>query len=267
MVTDDGTDLRIALVQMSLVDGDVARNLDVAASGVAEAARAGADVVVLPEMTLTGFPYDRLEALAEPLDGPGAAAFARMAGDHQVVVVAGLPRRDESGGGVFNTTIAVDPGGELLAAYDKTHLYDREKTAFTPGASLDGLFSCRGVCFGLLCCFDIELPETARTLALLGARCLLVPSANMEPWGLHHRVFARSRALENHLFVAYCNGVGPCAGATLVGESCIVDPFGRIVCDAGPDERTVWGDLDLRVADESRRVYDYLRERRPELYR
>lgn len=264
-MADETSPVRIALVQMSLADGDEARNLTAAERGVDEAARAGAGIVVLPEMTLTGFPYDRLETLAEPLDGPGAAAFARMAGDHRVVVVAGLPRRDESGA-ILNTTVVLGPGGELLATYDKTHLFDREKTVFTPGATLDGVFTYRSVGYGLLCCFDIELPEAARKLALLGAECLLVPSANMEPWGLHHRVFARSRALENHVFVAYCNGVGPCAGATLVGESCLVDPFGRILCDAGAGESVVWGDVDTAVAAESRRDYDYLRERRPELY-
>ncbi len=258
--------MRIALVQMSLADGDEARNLAAAEHGVAEAAQAGAGIVVLPEMTLTGFPYDRIEALAEPLGGPGAAAFARMAGDHEIAVVAGLPRRDEGDGRVFNTTIVLDPAGDLLATYDKTHLFDQEKTVFAPGATLNGVFTYRGVSYGLLCCFDIEMPEAARKLALLGAQCLLVPSANMEPWGLHHRIFARSRALENHVFVAYCNGVGPCAGATLVGESCLVDPLGSVLCDAGAGESVVWGDVDMAVAHESRRAYDYLRERRPDLY-
>ncbi len=258
--------LRIALAQMPLADGAVAHNLAVAAAAVQEAARAGADIVVLPEMTLTGFPYERFAELAEPLDGPAAAAFARMAGDHRVLVVAGLPRLDEAGERILNTTLVFDPAGELLAAYDKTHLYDKEKTVFTPGAALDGLFTYRGVRFGLLCCFDIELPEAARRLALDGAQCLLVPSANMEPWGLHHRVFVRARALENHVFVAYSNGLGPCGGAMLVGESCLVDPLGRVLCDAGHDEAVVWGDADLRVIDESRRVYDYLSQLRPELY-
>ena len=154
----------------------------------------------------------------------------------------------------------------MLAVYDKTHLFDREKSVFTPGAVLEQPFAWSGVRFGVLCCFDIELPEPSRTLALRGAQCLLVPSANMEPWGESHRAFVRSRALENHVFVAYANAVGPASGYVFEGGSCLVDPLGRILCDAGRDETVVWADLDVAVADEARRVGDYLSERRPELY-
>lgn len=258
-------DPRVALVQLGFADGDKERNLAAAADAVAEAA-AGADLVVLPEMVLTGFPLAQMPALAEPLDGPSVRAFRQMASEHGVTLVAGMPRRDKPGGRIFNTTLAISPHGDLLAAYDKTHLFDREKTVFTPGDSLDGLFTFAGVRCGLLCCFDIELPETARTLALQGIECLVVPSANMEPWGEHHRVFARSRALENHVFVAYANAVGPASGHVFEGRSCLVDPFGRVLCDAEGRETIVWGDLDLSVIDESRGTIDYLSERRPELY-
>jgi (R)-amidase len=154
----------------------------------------------------------------------------------------------------------------LVSVYDKTHLFDREKTVFTPGAALESPFAWSGVRFGVLCCFDIELPEPARTLALRGAQCLLVPSANMEPWGIHHRAYVRSRALENHAFVAYANAVGAASGYVFEGGSCLVDPLGRVLCDAGRDETVVWADVDLGVADEARAVGDYLGERRPELY-
>ena len=138
---------------------------------------------------------------------------------------------------------------------------------FTPGAALEPPFEWGGVRFGVLCCFDIELPEPARTLALRGAQCLLVPSANMEPWGESHRAFVRSRALENHVFVAYANAVGPASGYVFEGESCLVDPLGRVLCDAGRDETVVLGGRSTSaVADEARAVGDYLSERRPELY-
>ncbi len=257
--------LRIALVQLRPVDGDKQRNLAAAGAAVAAAAREGARLVVLPEYVLTGFPAERMRELAEPLDGPSVAAFRRMAGEAGVCLVAGLPRLGAATG-IFDTTVVLAPDGELLTAYDKTHLFDREKTVFTPGAALEPPFVWGGVRFGVLCCFDIELPEPARTLALRGAQCLLVPSANMEPWGAHHRAYVRSRALENHAFVAYANAVGPASGYVFEGGSCLVDPLGRVLCDAGRDETVVWADLDLSVADESRAVGDYLGERRPELY-
>ena len=295
MTTEDGqTDpLRIGLVQVRPVDGDKERNLAAVGAGVATAARAGARLVVLPEYVLTGFPAERMRELAEPLDGPSAAAFRRMAADSGVCLVANLARRGAAAGAghgaatddatrgathddtrgathddtrIFDTTIVLAPDGELLTVYDKTHLFDREKTVFTPGAALEPPFVWDGVRFGVLCCFDIELPEPARTLALRGAQCLLVPSANMEPWGEHHRAYVRSRALENHAFVAYANAVGAASGYVFEGGSCLVDPLGRMLCDAGRDETVVWADLDPAVADESRVVGDYLSERRPGLY-
>ncbi len=281
--------LRIALVQLRPVDGDKERNLAAAGAAVAAAAREGARLVVLPEYVLTGFPAARMRELAEPLDGPSLEAFRRMAGEAGVCLVAGLPRLGAAGGAehraaaadatrdatrdatgdatrIFDTTVVLAPDGELLTVYDKTHLFDREKDVFTPGAALEPPFTWSGVRFGVLCCFDIELPEPARTLALRGAQCLLVPSANMEPWGEHHRAYVRSRALENHAFVAYANAVGAASGYVFEGGSCLVDPLGRVLCDAGHDETVVWADLDVAVAEESRAVGDYLSQRRPELY-
>ncbi len=289
--------LRIALVQLRPLDADKERNLAAAGAAVAAAAREGARLVVLPEYVLTGFPAERMRELAEPLDGPSVAAFRRMAGEAGVCLVANLPRRDDpaaarhgaaAGGAthgaiddasngathdathdatrIYDTTVVLAPDGALLTVYDKTHLFDREKAVFAPGAALEAPFAWGGVRFGVLCCFDIELPEPARTLALRGAQCLLVPSANMEPWGESHRAFVRSRALENHAFVAYANAVGAASGYVFEGGSCLVDPRGRILCDAGRDETVVWADLDLAVADEARDVGDYLSERRPELY-
>jgi (R)-amidase len=266
--------LRIALVQLRPADADKERNLAAAGAAVAAAARARARLVVLPEYVLTGFPAGRMRELAEPLEGPSLDAFRRMAVERGVCLVGNLPRLGGAGdmetrgreSPVFDTTVVVAPDGELLTAYDKTHLFDREKEVFAPGAALEPPFVWGGVRFGVLCCFDIELPEPARTLALRGAQCLLVPSANMEPWGEHHRAYVRARALENHAFVAYANAVGAASGYWFEGGSCLVDPLGRILCDAGCDETVVWADLDLRVADESRGVGDYLGERRPELY-
>ena len=266
--------VRVALVQLRPLDGDKARNLAAAGAAVAAAAQAGAHLVVLPEYALTGFPAERMRELAEPLEGPSLDAFRRLAGEAGVCLVAGLPRLGELGeaaspdGGapVFDTTVVVAPDGALLSVYDKTHLFDLERAVFAPGAALQPPFSWRGVRWGVLCCFDIEFPEPARTLALRGAQCLLVPSANMKPWGPSHRAFVRARALENHCWVAYANAVGHASGYEFEGESCLVDPFGQVLSDAERREAVVGGDVVARVADEARAVGDYLLQRRPELY-
>jgi predicted amidohydrolase len=274
--------LRIALVQLRPADGDKEQNLAAAGEAVAAAARAGAGMVVLPEYALTGFPAERMRELAEPLDGPSLGAFRDLAVRAGVCLVAGLPRlgslaeaRPGASSGppgpsgpppVFDTTVVIAPDGDLLTVYDKTHLFDRERAVFAPGAALQPPFEYAGIRFGVLCCFDIEFPEPARTLALRGAQCLLVPSANMEPWGPSHRAFVRARALENHCFVAYANAVGEASGYRFEGESRLVDPLGRVLCDAERAETVVWADVDPSAADDARAVGDYLTQRRPELY-
>ncbi len=266
--------VRVALVQLCPLDGDKARNLAAAGAAVAAAAQAGAHLVVLPEYALTGFPADRMRELAEPLEGPSLEAFRRLAGEAGVCLVAGLPRlgapgeavSPDGGAPVFDTTVVVAPDGALLSVYDKTHLFDRERAVFAPGAALQPPFSWRGVRWGVLCCFDIEFPEPARTLALRGAQCLLVPSANMKPWGPSHRTFVRARALENHCWVAYANVVGSASGYEFEGESCLVDPHGQVLCDAERRESVVQGDVVARVAAQARGAIGYLEQRRPELY-
>ena len=273
--------LRIALVQLRPADGGKERNLAAAGEAVAAAARSGADLVILPEYALTGFPAERMRELAEPLDGPSFAAFRELAARAGVCLVAGLPRLGASAEGgpaapaasaapaappIFDTTVVIAPDGDLLTVYDKTHLFDRERAVFTPGAALQPPFEYAGLRFGVLCCFDIEFPEPARTLALRGAQCLLVPSANMEPWGPSHRAFVLARALENHCFVAYANAVGEASGYRFEGESRLVDPRGCVLCDAEHAETVVWADVDPSVADDARAVGDYLTQRRPELY-
>jgi predicted amidohydrolase len=197
-----------------------------------------------------------------------------MAAETGVCLVAGIPRLGEPGEGaapdggppVFDTTVVIAPDGETLSVYDKTHLFDRERAVFAPGAALQPPFSWRGMHWGVLCCFDLEFPEAARTLALRGAQCLLVPSANMKPWGPSHRAFVRARALENHCWVAYANLCGSASGYEFEGESCLVDPHGELQCEAERSASVVCGDVSARAAREARAAIDYLAQRRPGLY-
>jgi len=258
--------VRIALAQINVVDGDKEANLATCAAAVRDAAVQGANLVILPEMVLTGFlGRSALEPLAETRDGTGVVAFRDMAVKNKVTVVAGFPERAASGA-IYNTTAVFGASGEPLAFYRKTHLFNLERLAITRGDALDGLFTFGGVRFGVLCCYDLEFPEAARTLALRGVQCILVPTGNMMPWDHHHRVYIQARALENHVFVAYCNRFGNSPTYEFPGESAVVDPFGRLVCDAGREAKIVSADIDLGLIEESRAVFDYLRERRPDLY-
>jgi len=258
--------MRIALAQLACVEGNLAGNLAAAGRAVAEAARQRADCVLLPEMLPSGFVEGALVAeVADPWPGRTVAALAALARDHGVALCTSLAEAGPDGR-VYNTAVLLAPDGAVLATYRKTHLFDAERRVYTPGDGLIEPVDLLGVRTGLLVCYDVEFPETARHFGLRAASLLLVPSANMEPWGPRHRVFVTARALENHLFVAYCNRLGPGLGMTFVGESVIVDPMGGMVCEAGRDEGVVCGDLDVGLLARSKEVFDYLQERRPALY-
>jgi len=258
--------VRIALAQLAGVEGDVSRNLETARKAVAEAAHLGAGCVLWPELHLTGFvEREVLPTVAEPWPGRTLGRLiAQAAGDRMALCTSFVEAAGD--GRFYNTAILAGPDGGILAGYRKTHLFGAERRLYAPGEEMAPPTELLGVSCGLLVCYDVEFPETARTLGLAGAACLLVPSANMAPWGPRHRTFITARALENHLFVAYCNRCGESETMAFPGESAIVDPMGDVLCEAGADEAVLCADIDLAIIARSAELFDYRKERRPELY-
>jgi predicted amidohydrolase len=230
-----------------------------------EAAQAGADLVVFPEMFLSG--YNIGEAafkLAEPVDGPGTAAVERIAGDSGITVLYGYPER--SGDRVFNSACLIHPAHGALANYRKTHLYGaEEKRLFAPGedwvvAELEGLK------IGILICYDIEFPEAVRALALAGAELIAVPTALIQPFDIVARTLVPARAFENQVYVAYAGLCGREGRLGYCGLSCIVGPDGQDLARAGADPALLVDDIDPAVILRGRKANPYLSDRRPELY-
>lgn len=258
--------MRLALAQLSCADGDTAGNLEKARLAIAEAARRGATLVVLPELHITGFlEAEALRLAAEPWPSPSLAGLIALAAEHGMGLSTSFAEAGEHGR-VHNTAVLAGPDGRIVSSYRKTHLFDSERPIYAAGSALADPVDLCGVIMGLLICYDVEFPETARRLGLEGAQCLVVPSANMDPWGPRHRVFVTARALENHLYVAYCNRCGTSTTMSFPGESAIVDPMGRIVCEAGANEEVLCGDIDLNMVAESGHTFDYRRDRRPDVY-
>jgi predicted amidohydrolase len=268
------TTLRVALVQLEARD-DVDANIERAAA-MADEAAAGADLVVLPEYvqyrgTDTGF-----RDSARSIPGPTTAPFEALARTHGTWILAGShaessvdPERPS------NTAVLIDRGGRIAATYRKLHLFDvsvddgpadTESARVTPGdravvADVDGAW------LGLSICYDLRFPELYRALALAGADVLAVPAVFTERTGRDHwEVLLRARAIENGAWVIAAAGCGQ-GGAGAIpawGHSMVVDPWGRIVAEAGGDERIVRADLDLDAVAAARRQIPALANRRPE---
>lgn len=240
------------------------RRLDDAA---AQARAQGAELLVTPEMGLTGYAIgpERAAALAEPSDGPMARAVAAIARRHGIAIVYGYPELRPQGR-PFNAAQAIAPDGTPLAHYRKTHLFgDMDRAQFSAGDAASQVVEWRGWRLGLLICYDVEFPETVRLLALQGADAVLVPTANMLGFDEVPRILVPARACENRLFLAYANACGSEAATAYGGLSTVCAPDGRVVCEADRGNALMVAGLP-HSALRSAGAASQLPHRRPALY-
>lgn len=260
--------LRLALGQVEPLVGDKAGNLQRAEALAGQAAEAGADLLILPEMYLTGYALGREQtlALAEPADGPSAQEIAAIAAKHSVAIMYGYPEAATGGTEVFNTAGFVDSTGERLLDYRKLHYFgdlDRDQFDPIPGeitASCCPVIPWRGWQLGVGICYDIEFPELARQLAVSGADLICVPTANMVDCDHVQELLLPARAVENQLYVAYANYCGADSVFEYGGLSQLAAPGGQQTL-AGRGEQLLIAELDRQSLEASRAENPYLRDR------
>jgi len=290
---------KIALIQMSC-EPDTAANLDKAADRVREAARAGANVVCLPELFRAQYFCQREEHalfdLAESIPGPSSERLAAVAREEKVVVIASLFER-RAPGLYHNTAAILETDGTLAGTYRKMHIPDDplyyEKFYFTPGDLGFKAFSTSQGLIGTLVCWDQWYPEGARVTALKGATTLFFPTAigwhpsEKEEFGEAQysawQTIQRAHAIANGVFVGAVNRVGfehgdvvhngvtikgpEGAGLEFWGGSFIADPFGRIIAKAPHDREDILiAEIDLKLLEDTRRNWPFLRDRRIDAY-
>jgi predicted amidohydrolase len=242
--------VRSVLAQRSPVPGAPQTNALRAAEIVAEAE---ADLVVLPELWLSGYDLHRVHDSALELDSPELGTLRQTAADAATSIVVGFPER--RGAAVANSLALIDERGELSAVYRKVQLFGQEQDVFEAGDELV-VADLAGRRVGLLICFDMEFPELARSLARAGADLLVTASANMEPFYGDHQIGSQARALDNRLPHLYCNRCGVEAGLVFVGGSRAVRSDGTIAAQAGGGEELLAADVE-RVETGDERI-DYL---------
>jgi predicted amidohydrolase len=260
--------LRVAVRQCAPVAGDVAANLALLDDAARLAAVAGAGLLLMPEMALTGYAIgaDAVERLAEPADGRSADAVAAIARRHELAIVYGYPERD-AGGLTFNAAQCIDANGRRLANHRKTHLFgDLDRAQFSAGAALSPVFELGGWRLGLLICYEIEFAETARALALQGVDLIAAPTANMLEFDIVATTVVATRAYENPCYVAYANHCGREGSIAYGGLSGIASPDGTFLAQAGRDDALIVAELDLTALQAARARLPYLADRRAELY-
>jgi len=285
---------RVGLVQMS-ANSDPEENLKHAIQRVQEAAGKGAQIVCLPELFQTQYFCQREDAalfdLAEPIPGPTTSRLAETAKRLGVVLIGSLFEK-RAPGVYHNTAVMIDSDGTLRGIYRKMHIPDdplyHEKYYFTPGDLGFKAFETQVGKVGTLVCWDQWYPEGARLTALQGAQVLFYPTAigwhpdekaqygeaQYDAW----QTIQRAHAIANGVYVAVVNRVGfeqgdvrgnkaPGKGLEFWGGSFIADPFGRLVAKASHEkEEILIGEVDVRVIEDTRRNWPFLRDRRIDSY-
>jgi predicted amidohydrolase len=269
--------VRVAAVQLNST-ADPAANLASADRLTRAAAADGARLIVLPEKWTAIGSDEQQRKAAQTLAGPAiewARATARELG---VDLVAGsilelLPGQDK----LANTSVHVDPQGELRATYRKLHMFDvevggrtyRESDIEAPGEEIVVSETADGVPLGLSICYDLRFPELYRILAVRGALAIVVPAAfTLATTRDHWETLLRARAIENQAFLIAANQVGAHPGGHRSGgRSMIVDPWGLVLAQAPDRECYVIAELDLERQAEIRAQLPSLANRRHAAYR
>jgi predicted amidohydrolase len=263
--------VNVALAQISCKVGDKKHNINVMKKNIKRAKEKGANLVIFPELSLTGYlSRDLAYELAELIPGSSIYSLEEIAKKENIHIVFGMPEQSEKAHAVlYNTAVLLGPDG-LIGKYRKTHLPTHsvfeEKRYFRLGYEAP-VFETEIGKIGLTICYDMFFPEISRLLRLKGSQLIVCISASPAVRSRFFEVFTAARALENTVFLAYVNLVGVENGLQFWGGSRTIAPDGSILAKAKYDEEDlVIGTIDYADLERAEAFVPTLRDLRPELF-
>jgi predicted amidohydrolase len=262
----------IALAQIASRVADKEYNIKLMEKKIEEASQKDADLVIFPELALTGYLCrDLLYELAEPLPkGPSVQRIEKIAKRENAHIAFGMIERSEKVGAVlYNTAVLVGPSG-FLGKYRKMHLPTHsvfeEKRYFRPGFEIPVFKTSLGK-IGMIICYDVYFPELTRILKLKGAQLIICISASPSTRRGFFEALTVARAIENTVFLAFTNLVGIEDGLQFWGGSRMVAPSGNVIVQAKYDEEDmIVAKIDYADMKRIEAFVPALRDLRPELF-
>lgn len=261
---------KVAVVQMNSSESR-SDNLRRAARLVSEAANQGAQLIALPELfNCLGEP-ESIRANAEPMSGATVSKMRELAKSFNITLLAGsFARLDDDS--VFNASPLISPSGDILATYDKLHLFDIDIPGEVTFKESDLMGFGDHLCItatsvgtiGQATCYDLRFPALFQRLVEQGAEIIAIPSAFAMSTGRDHwEVLLRARAIENQCFVIAPNQFGR-HGEKLqtYGRSMIIDPWGTVIAQAPDKECVIYAEIDMAQLKSVRRNLPCLDHRR-----
>ena len=257
------TNLWVACIQTSSGQ-DMTENLRTACELVRAAEAEGAKLIALPEnVALMDHRTEQVQAQATAIeDHPAISAFGEIARETGAWIIAGSVGVIAPDGQVANCSVLLNDHGEISARYDKIHMYDvdlpngevyRESEAFRPGDDAIVAKTPWGG-LGMTVCYDLRFPQLYRALAHGGAEIISIPAAFTKVTGeVVWHVLNRARAIESAAFVmAPCMWGSHSGGRSTYGHSLIIDPYGKVLADAGEGVGYVTAEIDLAEVAKAR---------------
>jgi predicted amidohydrolase len=263
--------IKIALAQISIRREDKEGNLAKIGKYAVRAREQEADLVVFPELSLTGYVIrDEVYELAEVIPGPATQKLEQIAKENDIHIICGMPELSEkTRATIYNTSVFIGPKG-LIGKYRKmylpTHSVFEEKRYFRPGYQAAAFDTAIGK-IGLCICYDIFFPEVTRLTRLHGAQLIVCISASPAVRRSYFEILTAARALENTAYLAYVNLVGVEDGLQFWGGSRLINPTGELIVKAKYDEEDfVMSELDFGDIKPAEAFIPTLRDLRPEIF-
>jgi predicted amidohydrolase len=263
--------IKIALAQINCKREDKAENIKIMEKTVAKAKKQGANLVIFPELALTGYVIrDQIYQIAEPIPSPSTKTIENIAKKAKAHIVFGMPELSEkTKATIYNTAVLVGPEG-FIGKYRKIHLPTHsvfeEKRYFRQGYNT-AVFDTEIGRIGLIICYDIFFPEISRLTRLKGAQLIVCISASPAIRRVFFEALTVARAIENAVFLAYVNLVGIEDGLQFWGGSRLVGPDGKIIAQAKYDEEDlVTCDADYGDIKPIETFVPTLKDLRPEFF-
>lgn len=260
--------MKVSIVQTKLYMGKVDKNYQLIEEGMNNALKENPDVILLPELWNTSFFPKNVKEIADPGGERAKEFLSSFAKQHDVNIVGGSVA-NLLDGELYNTSYVYNRKGELVASYNKVHLFSPsgEDNTFQCGSQL-ATFELDGVKCGLVICYDIRFTEWIRMNALEGISILFNPAAWPEIRNNHWDTLNRARAIENQMFVVCSNSLGDSddEGNRFGGHSAVIDPWGEYIVEPDSEPGIKTGEIDLSVIKGIRESINVFRDRQPDLY-
>ncbi|WP_043932551.1 carbon-nitrogen family hydrolase [Bacillus sp. EB01] len=258
--------MKIACVQMNIEFGDIEQNFASVENYIKKTAAEKADIIVFPEMWNTGYALNQLDQLADENGQRTQKLLSELASKFNVNIVGGsvATKRD---GSFYNTMYVANRSGEIVAQYDKAHLFKlMDEHHFLNAGDKMNTFELDGITCGGVICYDIRFPEWILAHVLLGAKIMFVPAEWPSTRIDHWQILLQARAIENQCFIVAVNRVGSDPNNQFNGHSMVIAPWGELLLSRKTEEGIYYVDIDLQEVDRVRKTIPVFQDRRADLY-